>query len=134
MHGGGSTKVCKVKHCVNLVQARSLCTLHGGNGKCKVNGCRSGPSNGSQHCIKHGGKKGKPCSASGCTTTAARKGLELCAKHGGRPEQCRVPGCSNGIASWLKVCQTHGAFGDCQHPSGCSTANKFGGNCKKHTK
>eukprot|EP00729_Bicosta_minor_P006747 gene6747-biopygen7167 len=133
-HGGGSTRVCDVDGCKTIAQARGRCTRHGANGWCKVEGCITPAAKGFENCIAHGGgKKRKPCSVAGCTTTSACKGL--CGKHGGGAQECKIAGCTNISYGFLKTCRTHGGCGYCQHPSGCITpARKFGGNCKKHTK
>eukprot|EP00729_Bicosta_minor_P023216 gene23216-biopygen31421 len=133
-HGGGKTKVCDIEGCKTLVKARGRCGRHGADGWCKVDGCTTPAAQGFAHCVAHGGgKKRKPCSVAGCTTTSNRKGL--CVKHGGGKDECKIAGCSNRIYGFLKTCQTHGGSGYCQHPSGCITpARKYGANCTKHTK
>eukprot|EP00729_Bicosta_minor_P006421 gene6421-biopygen18847 len=133
-HGGGRTKVCDIEGCKTLAQARGCCTRHGAYGWCKGDGCTTPAAPGFEHCIAHGGgKKKKPCSVAGCTTTSARKGL--CCKHGGGKKECRIAGCTSQSYGFLKTCQKHGGSGYCQHPSGCITpATKYGANCTKHTK
>ena len=82
LHGGGSTKLCTIKGCTTRAVARSLCGKHGVNGRCQFEGCTTmttSPRGGSQHCIRHGGTRKKPCSVAGCQTLSARKGL--CGKH-----------------------------------------------------
>eukprot|EP00729_Bicosta_minor_P006349 gene6349-biopygen21846 len=133
-HGGGRTKVCVIEGCKTIEVARSRCVRHGAHGWCKADGCSTPAARGFEHCAAHGGgKKNKPCSVAGCTTTSALKGL--CCKHGGRKEECRIAGCTNQSYGSLKTCKTHGGAGYCQHPSGCITpATKYGANCMKHTK
>eukprot|EP00729_Bicosta_minor_P032487 gene32487-biopygen21135 len=133
-HGGSSSKVCGIEGCKTLAQARGRCARHGAHGWCKVDGCTTPAAPGFEHCTTHGGgKKRKPCSVAGCTTTSARKGL--CWKHGGGNSECRLAGCTNQSYGFLKTCTTHGGRGYCQHPSGCITpATKYGANCRKHTK
>eukprot|EP00729_Bicosta_minor_P016574 gene16574-biopygen21199 len=129
-HGSGSTKVCDIEGCKTRSQARGRCTRHGAQGYCNVDGCTT-PVNpaaqGFEHCTAHGGgKKKRPCSVAGCTTTYARKGL--CGKHGGGNGECRIAGCTNEMYGFLKTCKRHGGCGYCQHPSGCITpATKYGG-------
>ena len=132
-HGGGRTKVCDIEGCKTLAKARGRCTRHGAYGWCKVDGCSTPATAGFEHCIAHGGgKKRKPCSVAGCTTTSNCKGL--CYKHGGKDE-CQIAGCTNEMYGFLKTCKKHGGSGYCQHPSGCITpATKYGANCQKHTK
>ena len=72
---GGNTKVCSIKICTTLVQARGLCTKHGAHGTCQFDGCTASPRQGSQHCFVHGGGNHKPCSVAGCTTTSQAKGV-----------------------------------------------------------
>eukprot|EP00729_Bicosta_minor_P033015 gene33015-biopygen10761 len=133
-HGGGRTKVCTIEGCKTRAQARDRCVRHGAYGWCKVDGCTTPAAQGFEHCVAHGGgKKKKPCSVAGCTTTSDRKGL--CGKHGGGKDECRIAGCTNHSYGILKTCQKHGGRGYCQHPSGCITpATKYGANCYKHTK
>eukprot|EP00729_Bicosta_minor_P032666 gene32666-biopygen11569 len=133
-HGGGRTKVCDIEGCKTLAKACGRCARHGAFGWCKDDGCTTPARQGSEHCIAHGGgKKEKPCSVAGCTTTSRSKGL--CGKHGGGNGECRIAGCTNQIYGFLKTCKTHGGSGYCQHPSGCITpATKYGANCRKHTK
>eukprot|EP00729_Bicosta_minor_P005449 gene5449-biopygen29913 len=133
-HGGGNTKVCNIEGCTTLAQARGRCRRHGAHGWCKGDGCATPAAQGFEHCIAHGGgKKRKPCSVAGCTTTYNRKGL--CVKHGRGKEECKIAGCTNQIYGFLKTCTTHGGRGYCQHPSGCITpAIKYGANCTMHTK
>ena len=131
-HSGGSTKVCKMKGCTTLAAARGVCVKHGALGTCQYESCTTSPSNGSQHCIKHGGKKKKPCSVAGCTTTSVRKGL--CAKHGGGADPCFISGCTNTMVSKLLTCRKHGGFGYCSLQPKCWTpAIKIGGKCHEHT-
>eukprot|EP00729_Bicosta_minor_P032765 gene32765-biopygen30560 len=131
-HGG--TKVCDIEGCKTLAAARSRCARYGAHGWCKGGGCTTPAAPGFEHCIAHGGgKKKKPCSVAGCTTTSGARGL--CGKHGGGNGECKIAGCTNQSYGFLKTCQKHGGTGYCQHPSGCITpATKYGGNCRKHTK
>eukprot|EP00729_Bicosta_minor_P010095 gene10095-biopygen26009 len=131
-HGG--TKVCDIEGCKTIAHARGRCRRHGAHGWCKVDGCTTPARQGFEHCIAHGGgKKKKPCSVTGCTTTSDRKGL--CVKHGGGKEECQIAGCTNHSYGFLKTCPKHGGSGYCQHPSGCiAPATKYGANCYKHTK
>eukprot|EP00729_Bicosta_minor_P004223 gene4223-biopygen8033 len=135
-HGGGSmrTKVCDIEGCKTLAHARGRCVRHGAYGWCTVDGCTTPAAQGFEHCVAHGGgKKKKPCSVAGCTTTSHRKGL--CGKHGGGKDECQIAGCTNQMYGFLKTCKKHGGSGYCQHPSGCiGPATKYGANCKKHTK
>ena len=88
-HGGGSSKVCAIEGCKTLARARGRCTKHGADGWCKVEGCTTPARKGFEHCIAHGGgKKKKPCSVAGCTTTSSARGL--CGKHGGGKKKCAV--------------------------------------------
>eukprot|EP00729_Bicosta_minor_P026718 gene26718-biopygen11626 len=132
-HGGGK-KVCDIEGCKTRAQARGRCKRHGAYGWCKVDGCTTPAAQGFEHCVAHGGgKKKKPCSVAGCTTTSDRKGL--CGKHGGGKDECKIAGCTSQSYGILKTCTTHGGAGYCQHPSGCiAPATKYGANCKKHTK
>eukprot|EP00729_Bicosta_minor_P007312 gene7312-biopygen16920 len=131
-HGGA--KVCDSEGCKTLSQARGRCARHGAFGWCKIDGCTTPAAQGFEHCYAHGGgKKKKPCSVAGCTTTSYCKGL--CCKHGGGKQECKIAGCTNQSYGFLKTCQKHGGTGYCQHPSGCITpATKYGANCAKHTK
>eukprot|EP00729_Bicosta_minor_P000595 gene595-biopygen19707 len=131
-HGG--TKVCDIEGCKTLAAARSRCVRHGAHGWCKDDGCTTPAQQGFEHCITHGGgKKRKPCSVAGCTTTSSARGL--CSKHGGGNGECRIADCSNHSYGFLKACKTHGGSGYCQQPSGCVTpATKYGANCRKHAK
>eukprot|EP00729_Bicosta_minor_P032478 gene32478-biopygen11146 len=133
-HGGSSTKVCEIDGCKTLAKACSRCVRHGAYGWCKVDGCTTPAAQGFEQCVAHGGgKKKKPCSVAGCTTTSDRKGL--CGKHGGGKDECRIAGCANQSYGLLKTCKTHGGSGYCQHPSGCiAPATKYGANCYKHSK
>eukprot|EP00729_Bicosta_minor_P032806 gene32806-biopygen26583 len=135
-HGGRSQKVCDIEGCKTFAVARSRCGRHGAHGWCKVDGCTTPAAQGFEHCFKHGGgKKKRPCSVAGCTTTSNCKGL--CHKHGGGKvrEECKIAGCTSQSYGFLKTCTTHGGSGYCQHPSGCITpATKYGANCTKHTK
>eukprot|EP00729_Bicosta_minor_P032865 gene32865-biopygen8777 len=133
-HGGGRTKLCDIDGCKTLSLARGRCGRHGAYGWCKVDGCTTPAARGFEHCIAHGGgKKKRPCSVAGCTTTSRAKGL--CGKHGGGNGACQIAGCTNQIYGLLKTCKKHGGSGYCQHLSGCITpATKYGANCTKHTK
>eukprot|EP00729_Bicosta_minor_P014999 gene14999-biopygen23154 len=131
-HGG--TKVCDIEGCKTRAAARNRCVRHGAFGWCKVDECITPAARGFEHCIAHGGgKKRKPCSVAGCTTTSHARGL--CGKHGGGNGECKIAGCTNEMYGFLKTCKTHGGSGYCWHPSGCITpATKYGANCAKHTK
>eukprot|EP00729_Bicosta_minor_P033009 gene33009-biopygen27662 len=138
----GARGFCSTGGCNSGAVKDGLCEKHGANGFCthgafgwcKVDGCTTPARQGFEHCVAHGGgKKKKPCSVAGCTTTSSARGL--CGKHGGGNGECLIAGCTNRMYGFLKTCRKHGGSGYCQHPSGCiGPATKYGANCTKHTK
>lgn len=97
-------------------------------GPCTKHECNTPAVSNLYLCTKHGGQG--PCSVEGCRTYATNRANGLCYKHGGGSKrgQCTVPGC-NTLSQAFGLCKAHSPRKFCETP-GCTNVQYAKGICK----